>query len=100
MAMTEHVANARVLIIDDHDEFRWTMRDALASAGGSAVEARNVTFASSLIQRKRFGLIIARLQAHLARNVAALTAIRLQTAIPILFVGLRGAPVPPSEFGD
>src|SRR5258707_872065 len=82
----------RVLIVDNCERFRATMRQACGAFGYGVADARNVTSAGAPLREKRFDLVIAQLHREPGRNVAVIVAVHTETLTPILFVGQRGLP--------
>jgi DNA-binding response OmpR family regulator len=89
----------RVLAIDDSSRFRITVRQLFAAFGHSVVEAVTVTSVHAPLGKNIFDLVVAQLH-DAPRNVAMIMAIRMQSPIPLLFIGRRGAPGIPHEFAD
>jgi DNA-binding response OmpR family regulator len=87
----------RVLIVDDGDRFRATVRQLFTVFGHSVVEAKTVTSAHAPLGKNMFDLVVSQLH-DTDRNAAMIMAIRAQSPIPLLFIGRRGAPEIPGQF--
>lgn len=87
----------RVLIVDNSERFRTTMRRVFGTFGHSVAEALTVTSAHAPLGKDLFDLVVAQLHGT-ERNAAMIMAIHAQSPIPLLFIGPRGAPEIPDKF--
>jgi DNA-binding NtrC family response regulator len=87
----------RVLTIDDSSRFRSTVRQLFTAFGHTVAEAATVTSIHAPLGKNIFDLVVAPTHDD-ARNVAMIMAVRMQSPIPLMFIGRRDAPRIPDEF--